>query len=230
MKTIVTWIRECDETLFERMFAAYPDIQLRNARTVPPGSDAWAEAPAALLLTGGSDISAEFLRQPLSEADLAHIQEPDPARDAWEFAATRRALARRLPLLAICRGLQVLNVALGGTLHLDIPGHSAPEQKSANVQPLRYIADAALPIPASVRFAHVNSSHHQALDRLGAGLSVEARHAADGIVEQARLIDHPFALGVQYHPERDFLYRPLFDAFVAAFGLPPASPHPQKNE
>ncbi len=81
--------------------------------------------------------------------------------------------------------------------------------------PAPYVPDATLPGPAAIRFAHVNSSHHQTLDRLGAGLVVEARHAGDGVVEQVRLRDYPFALGVQYHPERDSLYRPLFDSFAA---------------
>jgi putative glutamine amidotransferase len=66
----------------------------------------------------------------------------------------------------------------------------------------------------------VNSSHHQALDQLGTGLVVEARNTGDEIIEQARLRDYPFGLGVQYHPERDPLYQPLFDAFVAAVRSP----------
>ncbi|HEY8964940.1 MAG TPA: gamma-glutamyl-gamma-aminobutyrate hydrolase family protein, partial [Candidatus Methylacidiphilales bacterium] len=171
------------------------------------------EEPAGLLLTGGSDVSIPFLRQPVP--DPALVQEPDPERDAWEWAATERALELRLPILAICRGVQVLNVVLGGTLHLDIPGHNLPEQKNGNVQPLAY-ADG---VEAALRFPAVNSSHHQALDRLGEGLVVEARHAGDGTIEQVRLAGHPFAIGVQYHPERDpALYRPLFEAFATAAG------------
>ena len=157
-----------------------------------------------LLLTGGHDISREFLRQPVPDPRL--IEDPDPARDAWEFAILRDALRQRLPLFAICRGLQVLNVALGGTLHLDIPNHD--KLRLQNVQPLRYAKGAALQIP------RVNSSHHQALDQLGDGLEVEAWCADDDVIEQARLRDYPFGLVVQYHPERDPLYQPLFDAFV----------------
>ena len=78
------------------------------------------------------------------------------------------------------------------------------------MQPLVYVDGALLQIPK------VNSSHHQALDKLGEGIEVEARHAVDGTIEQARLRDYPFGLAVQYHPERDILYRPLFDAFVEA--------------
>ena len=144
------------------------------------------------------------LRQPVPDRGL--IEDPDPARDAWEFEAVAQALKRRLPLLAICRGLQVLNVALDGTLVLHVPNHD--DAKYENVQPLRYAEGAEL------QFPKVNSSHHQALDRLGSGLVVEAWSVADGVIEQARLADYPFGLAVQYHPERDALYQPLFKAFV----------------
>jgi gamma-glutamyl-gamma-aminobutyrate hydrolase PuuD len=200
VKHIATWIRECDEANFARAFAPYPDVHLWNARTetVP-----W-EQMDALLLTGGSDISEGFLRQPVPDPKL--VEGPDPARDKWEFAHLAQALNQRLPVLAVCRGLQVLNVARGGTLHLDIPHHDSA--KNENVQELRYVDG------ASIRFEKVNSSHHQALDQLGSGLVVEARCAADGVIEQARLENYPFGQGVQYHPERDPLYQPLFDAFV----------------
>ena len=165
----------------------------------------WDEV-RGLLLSGGTDVSAEYLTQAVSDPALIH--EPDVARDKWEFPATHQALKRNLPILAICRGHQVLNVALGGTLLLDIPGHNLPEQKYANVQELSYEPS------AQVRIPFVNSSHHQAIDKLGDGLEVEARHAVDHIIEQVRLRNYPFCLGVQYHPERDPIYRPLFDAFL----------------
>jgi len=199
LKQIATWIRECDEAPFERVLRSYPDARFWNART-----EAVPEPIDGLLLTGGSDISAEFLRQPVPDPRL--IEDADPARDAWEFDILSRAIQQRLPFFAICRGLQVLNVALGGTLHLDIPNHD--KFKFQNVQPLRYANGAALQIP------RVNSSHHQALDRLAFGLEIEAWCADDDVIEQARLRGHPFGLGVQYHPERDPLYQLLFDAFV----------------
>ena len=103
-----------------------------------------------------------------------------------------------------------MNVAHGGTLHLDIRGHNAPDMKDRDVQALR--TDAA----ARHRFDKVNSSHHQAIDRLGNGCVAEAWSADDGIIEQMRLADYPFALAVQYHPERgDGRYAPLFAEFVA---------------
>jgi len=110
-------------------------------------------------------------------------------------------------ILAICKGLQVLNVALGGTLKLDISGHNLPGQKTSDVQPLR--SDAS----AKHRFDKVNSGHHQALDSLGEGLEIEAWCATDDIIEQVRLRDYPFAIGVQYHPERGKIYDSIFEDF-----------------
>ena len=199
LKAVATWIRECDQAAFDRTLQPYADIRFWNARIEKVPAEI-----AGLLLTGGEDISCEFLRQPVPDPGL--IQDANPMRDAWEFPALRRALAARLPIFAICRGLQVLNVELGGTLHLDIPNHD--NDRYNNVQALRYVDG------APIQIAHVNSSHHQALDRLGAGLRVEAWNDEDNIIEQARLDDYPFCLGVQYHPERDAIYRSLFDGFA----------------
>ncbi len=203
MLQLASWIRECDDAHFARFFALRPDLRVDDARRGPVD----LAAMHGLLLTGGPDIAAEF--HPGPPADPALIREPDPARDAWEFAAVRAACARGRPILAICKGVQVLNLALGGTLHLDIRGHDLPEMKTANLQPLRFAAS------VRHRFEKVNSSHHQALDRVAGALEVEAWHAGDGTIEQVRVRDHPWAVGVQYHPERDMLYAPLFADFFA---------------
>ena len=136
--------------------------------------------------------------------------------------ATRGSLKRSrkpsragLPIFAICKGLQVFNVALGGTLKLDIQGHNLPEQKDHDIQPLRN--DRA----AAHRFEMVNSSHHQAIDRLADGCEVESWCATDDIIEQMRLRDHPFALAVQYHPERGKIYDALFEDFFSHVGRTP---------
>ena len=134
---------------------ALPDLM--SAREVAPRLD-------GLLLTGGPDIAAEFHAEPVTDFSL--IQDPEPARDAWEFSALREAIERGLPILSICKGVQVLNVALGGTLHLDIRGHDLPELKFQNLQPLRHERS------AGHQFAQVNSSHHQAIDRLAEGLAL----------------------------------------------------------
>ena len=174
-----------------------------------------AQAPVAmaemqgLLLSGGPDIAPEFLRQEIPDLSVLDT-DVDPVRDRWEFEATKEALARNLPIFAICKGLQVFNVALGGTLRLDIPGHNAPEMKEHDIQPLRTERTAAH------RLEKVNSSHHQAIDRLADGCEVEAWCATDDVIEQMRLKNYPFALAVQYHPERGGEnYAPLFADFVA---------------
>ncbi len=199
---VASWIREKDEPFFADLAIRQPGIALQNARREAPD----LEAASGLLLTGGPDISLDFHRVP--PPDPSVIMDPEPERDAWEFMALRRALDRGLPIFCICKGFQVLNVALGGTLLPDIRGHDLPELKSANLQPLRYDAR------AKWRFELVNSSHHQALDEVASALEVEAWSAADGIIEQARIRKYPWGLGVQFHPERDAAwYGPLFDAF-----------------
>jgi len=204
MPNLATWIRPKDTKSFGAIFAKHPEINVWNAhdRDVP------LQKMDGLLLSGGSDISPEFLRQEVPDPSVLDKQ-MDPKRDRWEFAAVQQALSRGLPILAICRGLQVFNVALGGTLKLDIKGHNLPEQRDCDVQPLRSACRAAH------RFSKVNSAHHQAIDLLGDDLEVEAWAAHDGIVEQVRLRKHPFALAVQYHPERSRLYDALFEDFLA---------------
>jgi putative glutamine amidotransferase len=199
MLSIATWIRECDEHWFTLIFCRYPHLTVHNARLRPVD----LERMDALMLTGGGDISRAFLSQEIAEPSL--IVDTDLERDEWEFKAVNEVLFSGKPVLAICRGLQVLNVAMGGTLHIDIPGHDNAE--TANIQPLRHSSKAIH------RFAAVNSSHHQALELLADGVEVEAWSASDGIIEQARLRSHPYAVGVQYHPERDPLYLPLFAEF-----------------
>lgn len=199
MPSIATWMRQCDEHWFTPIFNRHPDLVVHNARLHRVDS----AQMDALLLTGGGDVSAEFLRQPIAQPGL--IIDTDRARDEWEFKTVSELLSSAKPILAICRGLQVLNVALGGTLQIDIPDHDNAEM--ANVQPLRHSSRAVH------RYAAVNSSHHQALDKLADGIEVEAWSATDGIVEQARLSSHGFVVGVQYHPERHSLYLPLFADF-----------------
>jgi putative glutamine amidotransferase len=207
MPNLATWMRRKDEKWFQPFFAKHPDIHVFDARK----DDVALDKMDGLLLTGGSDISPEFLRQEIPDPSLLDKQ-VDPERDRWEFHAVQQALSGGLPILAICKGLQVFNVALGGTLKLDIKGHNLPEQKHGDIQELRTARD------ASHRFAKVNSAHHQAIDRLGEDLEAEAWTAHDGIIEQVRLRNYPFGLGVQYHPERGGIYDALFEDFFARLG------------
>lgn len=203
MSEIATWMRKSDEPFFAQFHGRHPHIRVANARLAPVDL---ADA-RGVMLTGGPDIALQFHHEQPRDPWL--IRDPDPVRDAWEFAAARFAYEQRLPLFCICKGVQILNVALGGTLLMDIPGHDLPEMKSANVQPLRYASG------VQHRFEKVNSSHHQALDRVADALEVEAWHADDGIIEQVRIRNNPWGIGVQYHPERDMAYASLFDDFFA---------------
>jgi putative glutamine amidotransferase len=203
MPNLATWMREKDEKWFQPFFDKHPEIRVFDARK---GKASLAKMDG-LLLTGGSDIAPEFLRQEIVDPS-AIDKDVDVERDRWEFAAVQEALSRGLPILAICKGLQVLNVALGGTLNLDIPGHKLPEMKDRDIQLLRNDRS------AKHRFGKVNSSHHQAIERAADGFEIEAWCAHDDIVEQMRLSDYPFALAGQYHPERGKIYDDLFEDFL----------------
>jgi putative glutamine amidotransferase len=206
MANVASWIRPKDEPYFRRAFTPFPEVKIWNAAEREIAMDEMD----GLLLTGGPDVAPEFLRQEIPDPSVLD-KDIDPVRDKWEFAATKEALVRALPIFAICKGMQLFNVSLGGTLRLDIPGHNAPEMREHDVQELRTDRD------ATYRLERVNSSHHQAIDQLGEGLEVEAWSANDDIIEQVRLTNYPFALAVQYHPERGNadLYAPLFADFVA---------------
>jgi putative glutamine amidotransferase len=203
MPNLAIWMRPKDEKWFQPFFAKHPDIHVFDASKGQIPMDKMD----GLLLTGGSDIAQEFLRQENVDPTLIDKDDLDPKRDRWEFEAISKAVTRGLPILAICRGIQVLNVALGGTLTLDIPGHRLLEQKEQDIQPLRYDGK------AKHRFENVNSSHHQAIDRVADGFEIEAWCADDDVIEQVHLRDYPFALGVQYHPERGKIYDALFEDF-----------------
>ena len=193
---------------------------------LPPQLDASARMALwrlldAVVLTGGGDVDpARF-----GQARHHTVTDVSPARDALEIDLTHWALARRLPLLAICRGIQVLNVALGGTLHQDIasdvPGAIVHTQREPRHQPTHRVK-----VEDSTRLAQVlgsaeieaNSFHHQALARIGDGLRAVA-WTADGIIEGVEMDRaRGFVLGVQWHPEELVAHDPaaanLFRAVV----------------
>lgn len=146
----------------------------------------------ALLLPGGGDVHPRFYGRPLAGSEGI-----DEEKDARELAAIEEFLRRGLPVLGICRGCQVLNVALGGTLHQDIPGHTRT-QEGDTLHATRTV-DAALINLYGERFI-VNSSHHQSVDIPGRGLRA-VQWADDGTVEAVRHESLPL-FGVQWHPER----------------------------
>lgn len=176
---------------------------------------------SGLLLAGGGDIEPRHF----GEAPLPELGEAEPLRDVWELALAREALKRGLPILAICRGMQVLNVALGGTLWQDtryLVGHTLPhnQQEPAEVatQTVCVIAPALAELLGAARI-EVNSHHHQMLRRVAPQLQIAAL-ALDGVIE-AVLPAPPytgFCLGLQWHPERldNEESRRIFARFVAA--------------
>lgn len=191
--------------------------------------DAVVQAAGGLLLTGGGDVQPEL---------YGHAMHPlfsaaEAGRDEYEIALARHALEADLPVFAICRGLQVLNVARGGTLIQDIPSErpsSTPHQWPTPPHPAHALAHTIRVGPNTLLSAllgdqprggvacQVNSRHHQAIDTMGEGLLATAL-AADGIIEAVEDPGHRFCLGVQWHPE-NFChtgeFQPLFDAFVRA--------------
>jgi len=203
MPKLATWLRPKDERFFNPILARYVHVEVLNACG---GAEVTLTEMDGLLLTGGPDVAVEFLKQEVPDPSILD-KDVDPVRDKWELAAINEAITRGLPILAICKGMQILNVALGGTLKLDIGGHNLPGQKDNDVQSLR--ADRR----ATHRFDKVNSSHHQAVEQPAPNFEVEAWSDGDGIIEQMRLRDYPYALAVQYHPERGTIYNALFDDF-----------------
>jgi putative glutamine amidotransferase len=182
-----------------------------------------------VLLTGGGDVDPVLY----GEERHATVEDAEPGRDEFEIDLARRALEADLPLLAICRGAQVLNVAAGGTLVQDIPSavttdlaHSVQEPKDCVAHPIHITRGSRLhnALGAKVDAActcRVNSRHHQSVGKLGAGLAASAT-APDGVIEAIEALDSTFCIGVQWHPEnfwRSGEFRPLFDAFVAAARL-----------
>ena len=153
----------------------------------------------------------------------------DARRDALTLPMIRAAITAGLPVLAICRGLQELNVALGGTLHQrlqDLPGrldHSTPvvplaRMRTAKAHTVRVAPGSWLHRRAETREVAVNSLHNQGIDRLAPGLVVEGT-APDGTIEAVRVASAPgFAVGVQWHPEYDYETDALSRRIFAAFG------------
>jgi putative glutamine amidotransferase len=157
-----------------------------------------------LVVTGGDfDIGPERY----GEARRASCGREKPARTAFEWALCEAALAGRIPLLGICGGMQLMNVVRGGTLHQDlatdlgIRGHARAGADRAPSHLVTVVAGTVLSRLVGTDPLMVNSTHHQAVSVAGAGVLVSAR-APDGVVEALELPDLPFAIGVQWHPER----------------------------
>lgn len=190
------------------------------------------ETPAAIvaraggiLLTGGGDVDPALY----GEAPHPSYDAAEPGRDAFEIALARAAIEADVPLLAICRGMQVVNVAGGGTLVQDIPSeiagaltHSIPEPRFAIAHEVWVTKGSRLWTIMADKLdgesLQVNSRHHQAVRRAADGFEVTAT-APDGVIEAMERPASRFCLAVQWHPEnfwRTGEFRPLFEHFVRA--------------
>lgn len=183
------------------------------------------ERVRGLILTGGSDVDPALF----GEARHPALRRVIPERDGFEIALCHEALRRDLPLLAICRGQQVLNVALGGTLFQDIasqvPGaieHRSEGERWATSHEVELLPGTRLRAILGKETLAVNSFHHQAVKQVATGLVVAARSPVDGVIEGLESHRHQFLLGVQWHPEDFFghgaAFEPLFAALVEACG------------
>ena len=182
----------------------------------------------ALISTGGGDIAPELY----GEARIETCGPPCPARDTFELITFHIALERGMPILGICRGIQLINVGLGGTLwqHIGDAGVE-PARHSAGTEPVFHGFKAAKGTPlvewAGAEEFVVNSWHHQSVKRPGKGLEVVG-WSDDGLIEAVWMPDRPFVWGVQWHPERAFHDFPrdlrIFQTLVAA-----AANHKKEN-
>lgn len=179
-----------------------------------------------LLFSGGADLDPALYGDTEVHPDTYEIS---ALRDRFELELLNEAIARDLPVLCICRGIQVLNVALGGSLHQHIPDHvdhSLEHRQSVSGIPVGDPAHQVEVLPDTLaatifgtRQLNVNSYHHQSIRNLAAGLVLNAV-SPDGVVEAVSLPGEPFVFGMQWHPElmfdqHDAQLRP-FEAFVSA--------------
>lgn len=180
------------------------------------------DGAAGLLLMGGTDVNPKLY----GEEARPETDQPDDQRDEVELRLIHEAIRNGLPILAICRGIQILNVYHGGTLiqHLTpaAPHDVETEDRGAHAHAVEIETGSQLARIAGAGRLPVNSRHHQAVNRLGGGLQVSARAAGDGIIEGLERADRSFVVAVQWHPEdqvaRDQAQLNLFRAFAEALG------------
>ncbi|PVE26043.1 gamma-glutamyl-gamma-aminobutyrate hydrolase [Microvirga sp. KLBC 81] len=186
-------------------------VGARSVRLVP-GEPLPEEPLQGLVIGGGDDIGAEIYGgKVLPDVRI------DPERDKMELSLLRAALPQQLPILGICRGSQMINVALGGTLHTDIYEVYVQAPKMRTVLPKKRVAiepDSRLDRILSCNPCLVNALHHQSVDRLGEGLKIAARDES-GIVQAIENEKAPFLIGVQWHPELLVWKKPQQRLFAA---------------
>lgn len=189
-------------------------VLLPNRDTDPATVAAYARYLDGFLLAGGGDLHPSYYQESPTSANLA----VDEVRDRFEYLLCDVILPLGKPILGICRGMQVLNVYLGGSLYQDIPRHTDGHHR-IRIEPTSLLA--------SVIHADqwtVNSFHHQAVREAAPVLRIDAQ-STDGIIEAIHHTSHPFLLGVQFHPELmvsdEIFARRIFRSFVSACSVIP---------
>lgn len=225
---LTTYLEQAKQGVWDVRAAFLPEVYVDSVTAsggivvlLPPQPDPDATAGAVLdgldglILTGGIDVQPELYgaeRHPLTDPAR-------PDRDAWELALFRGAEERRMPVLAICRGLQLVNVARGGTLHQHLPEAFGTERFRAGggvfaVNEVVVDAGSRLAGLVGAGALEVHSYHHQGVDRLGDGLVATAR-TDDGLVQAFESDGDGYVVGVQWHPEQNQEDRRLFAGLVA---------------
>lgn len=176
-----------------------------------------------LYLTGGGDLDPVYFQ----EEPHRKLGEVDPERDRFELILTQQLLLKNKPIFAVCRGSQLLNVALGGKMHQHIYSELKSDLQHIQTAPIDYPSHSVTISPNSKLFEmiettyiRVNSNHHQANSTLGKHIIASA-FAPDGVIEAIESTEHSFVIGVQWHPERlldssDEYARKMYTAFIAA--------------
>lgn len=238
---VTTYLERAQQGVWDVRAAFLPEQYLRSvtasggiALLLAPQAAEVADAAIAgmdgLILTGGADVQPELYdeaRHPQTDAARAD-------RDAWEMALFRAAERRRMPVLAICRGLQLVNVARGGSLHQHLPEWLGTERYRVGggvfaENPVEVDSDSALAGVLGAGEFRVHSYHHQGIDRVGEGLTVAAR-SDDGLVQAFEDTRDGYLVGVQWHPEENAENRRLFEDLVAQAGRFRAQRDAQQKE
>jgi putative glutamine amidotransferase len=192
---------------------------------LPPGEpqwEAWLKIVDGIVVSGGSDIQPSYYG---GNSDHPNLTPHDPPRDETELSLTKQLLDEmQTPSLFICRGMQVLNVASGGSLHEHIPDFQAEDIHRGTdggwaVQPVKVNPASLLHRVMGTEAVATYSGHHQAIKELGQGLTVSST-ASDGVIEALENSEHPWLLAVQWHPEKsaakDETQQRLFNELVKA--------------
>jgi putative glutamine amidotransferase len=186
--------------ILETLAAAGASLRLVSAFDRVPFDDAFLDGLDGLVLPGGPDPHPSRWDEPVHPATVI-----DEARDRLEYDLLAACLERRVPVLGVCRGLQLVNVALGGTLVQDLPlaplDHRGPADRTVLAHELRMLPGSRIAAIAGTTELRVNTAHHQAIGRLGDGL-LASGWAEDGYVEAVEWADDgQWLVAVQYHPE-----------------------------